>query len=86
MGTPRKGLFPASRGSALSSPSFLMNNFLDSSPFLHGLVLPWPPARDAGEQQEKGWENGKIPKSGLASCRDAPDHPTPSFLWDSLTS
>lgn len=94
MGTPRKGLLgagAASRGSAPSSPSFLMNNFPDSSPFPHGLALPWPPARDAiprdaGEGQEKkkkGWEKGKIPKKGSGSCRD---HPTPGFLWDSLTS
>lgn len=69
MGTPRKGLLRAGAVS-MSSPSFLMNNFPDSSPFPHGLALPWPPARDAiprdaGEGQEKGWENGKIPKRGL---------------------
>lgn len=71
MGTPRKGLLgagAASRGSAPSSPSFLMNNFPDSSPFPHGLALPWPPARDAiprdaGEGQEKKKRVGKRGKS-----------------------
>lgn len=48
-------------------------------------MLPWPPVRDAiprdaGEQQGKDWENRKIPSRGLASCRDAPDHPTPRFF------
>lgn len=75
MGTPRKGLLgagAASRGSAPSSPSFLMNNFPDSSPFPHGLALPWPPARDAiprdageGQEKKKGLGKGENPKKGV---------------------